>query len=521
MSRPVGAGAALLVLTAAQCPPAGPPPEPTVEGAPYSATLTIDADAEGRPVNRLLLGTNIQWVDRGDRLLKGGGEYDPKRLEMVDELAPTVIRYPGGSESDVFDWRASLGPQDERGSAEVYHRPGEEQEIVYGLPELLELCRRLGAEPLLTVNLNTGTAEDAAAWLRAVNVEGLRGSDGEPLPGARFWEIGNEPYLDNEIRPDWTIEPEEFAARATRAIRAMREVDPSISIGLPLRSDTIGTIPLPQQIEDFAEIVLQEVDAPIDWVSLHNAYFPFLWNPQENLGPSEVFQATMAAYRVVEEDFEHTRRLLRRYRPGEDIDLAVTEYAPLFGMGSERDSWIATLGGALYVADLLRLFTEQPDLLMATHWSLSGNWYFGTMANIMPWSLDAQPRPVFHVLRAFNEVLRGRLLPVEVDAPTFDSPQAGLVPAFDGTPLVTAVATRDGDRLQVLVINKDPTRPLRLRIPSLAAGDVLVQELTDDYLFDPGRRGDLGWEARPDQPAGGVYEVSPHSMLWVTLESVR
>src|SRR5262249_37900203 len=49
-------------------------------------------------VNRLLLGGNVQWIDRGDGLLNTDGSgFDPEMIKLVEDLAPTVIRYPGGS----------------------------------------------------------------------------------------------------------------------------------------------------------------------------------------------------------------------------------------------------------------------------------------------------------------------------------------------------------------------------------------------------------------------------------------
>jgi hypothetical protein len=47
------------------------------------------------------------------------------------------------------------------------------------------------------------------------------------------------------------------------------------------------------------------------------------------------------------------------------------------------------------------------------------------------------------------------MLPVAVQAPSFDSPRVGLVPARSGLPKVTAVSTLDGDLVRAILINKD------------------------------------------------------------------
>ena len=41
-------------------------------------------------------------------------------LDLVEGLGPTVLRYPGGSLSDTFDWRSGSGPLSARGTSEHF-----------------------------------------------------------------------------------------------------------------------------------------------------------------------------------------------------------------------------------------------------------------------------------------------------------------------------------------------------------------------------------------------------------------
>src|SRR5262245_6354489 len=93
-------------------------------------------------VNRLILGSNVQWVDRGDGLLTSDGtQFNPQALKMVEDLGPTVLRYPGGVLSDTFDWRAGNGPTRSRGTSENYFNR-QRQPVLFGTGELLALCMR-------------------------------------------------------------------------------------------------------------------------------------------------------------------------------------------------------------------------------------------------------------------------------------------------------------------------------------------------------------------------------------------
>src|SRR5438874_6474020 len=79
-------------------------------GPPFSASITVDLDHPGRPVNRLVLGNNLQWVDNGDELLQASSvEFEPGMLDLATTLRPTVLRYPGGSQSDTYHCRHRLG----------------------------------------------------------------------------------------------------------------------------------------------------------------------------------------------------------------------------------------------------------------------------------------------------------------------------------------------------------------------------------------------------------------------------
>jgi hypothetical protein len=152
--RPACTAAALLVgLVAAAC---GRTLSPAARAEPGLRTETFLAEIRlghpAGPVNRRILGSNVQWVDRGDALLaEDGSQFDPEMLELVGRLGPTVLRYPGGALAVTFDWRAGNGPI-HRGSSEHFHTR-QRQRVLFGTAELLALCRRVGAEPLITVNV--------------------------------------------------------------------------------------------------------------------------------------------------------------------------------------------------------------------------------------------------------------------------------------------------------------------------------------------------------------------------------
>lgn len=429
---------------------------PAFAAGEFASELTVDPTRPIGPANPLILGNNLQWVDRGDEMFRRDRKgFVDEMVQRSIAMGVPILRYPGGSQSDVYHWRDGMGEQQRRGENEHFYS-GRKQLVEVGTQEFLELCEALGAQPLITVNAGSGTAEEAAEWVRLVNVTGLRSRvSGKPLPRVQYWEIGNEPYLkDDKQKKLWTT-PQAYAHKADQFIEAMRKVDPRIEIAIPLRSDRIGGLPA-TPLPGFNETVLQAIKGRFEYAALHNAYLPLAVNARYS--EDELYWASVAATRVVEADLSETRRLLARLRPGGPVRLAVTEYNALFSIGKSSDAFINSPAGALYVADLLRLFAYTPDLAFANYWSLSGNWHFGTL------SQSGEPRPAHRILRAYREVLRGVLLPVSVKTATVDTAKAGYVPAQTGVPMLKALASLDNGTLRLILINHHPQEASRVAI---------------------------------------------------------
>lgn len=470
--------------------------------------IEIDLTRPGRQVNRLILGSNVQWVDRGDALLsEDGAEFEPRRLALVEQLAPTTLRYPGGVQADHYRWADGVGALAER-------RPGlhafskARQPVLFGTDEFLSLCGRLGAEPLITVNLVTADAAEAARWLAYANGIPHGRTRASGAPKVRFWELGNEPYLIEEGHRELALTPAEYARRADQFASALRAADPSVQIGIALRSDRLGGVPA-TAFPGFNAKVLAALRAAPDFVALHNAYAPYLLDDRRH-SENDMHWALMAAPDQVAEDLAATSLQLRQRWPDRVIPLAITEYAALFRVTPPDGERTGSLAAALFVADLLRVLAERDDVLMAHHWSLLGNWMFGAI------DLHAVPRPVFEVLQTYGRRLKGERLPVAVQGPAMTTRQVGMVAART-TAVVTALAVRHGDVVTLFAINKHPAEALSVRIrASESASRVSARALTGKTPFDT----KVAWAEAPVARAGAYLSATllPHSLSVVSIE---
>jgi alpha-L-arabinofuranosidase len=167
--------------------------------------------------------------------------WRPDFVEAVRGLAPKAIRW-GGLMSRYYKWREGVGPPAARPPMRNHVWGGWEANRV-GTAELVDLCWRVGAEPLLCVNFmgdghrryartregdRTGSAAEAADWVSYCNDPGdadrRRHGDAAPY-GVRLWQIGNETSYG-----DGGFTQREAIAQTAAFARAMRARDPSIRL---------------------------------------------------------------------------------------------------------------------------------------------------------------------------------------------------------------------------------------------------------------------------------------------------
>jgi hypothetical protein len=119
-------------------------------------------------------------------------------LDLVRELGPSLIRYPGGNFVSGFRWEDSVGPVAERPvRLDLAWHSVETNEV--GLHEFADWAERCGVEIMQAVNLGTRGIAEAAALLEYSNhpagtaLAEQRRANGRTEPfGIRVWCLGNE-----------------------------------------------------------------------------------------------------------------------------------------------------------------------------------------------------------------------------------------------------------------------------------------------------------------------------------------
>ena len=85
-------------------------------------------------------------------------------MALVRELAPTIMRYPGGNFVSGYNWEDGVGPVEQRPRRLDYAWFSTEPNT-FGTNEFIDWCRMAGIEPMLAVNLGTRGPKEAGEFI--------------------------------------------------------------------------------------------------------------------------------------------------------------------------------------------------------------------------------------------------------------------------------------------------------------------------------------------------------------------
>ena len=170
------------------------------------ARLVLDAAYTLAPVPPRLFGSFVEHMGRcvyTGIFEPGHPTADPAGfrrdvLSLTRELAPTLIRYPGGNFVSNYRWEDGVGPRSSRPSRlDLAWRSTESNAV--GIHEFDQWAREVGTEVMMAVNLGSRGLQEACDLLEYTNHPGgTASSDHRIANGARepfsyrLWCLGNE-----------------------------------------------------------------------------------------------------------------------------------------------------------------------------------------------------------------------------------------------------------------------------------------------------------------------------------------
>ena len=145
----------------------------------------------------------------------GYGTFDSKEMKMKDDFTALYekagfgsIRYPGGTISNLFNWKTTLGDKKDRKKQihGFYNNDGQGGiEPNFGIKEIADFADQVDSEIVYVYSLGRGNAQDAADLVEFLNAKvgtnpnggidwaEVRAKNGHKEPyNVRYFEIGNE-----------------------------------------------------------------------------------------------------------------------------------------------------------------------------------------------------------------------------------------------------------------------------------------------------------------------------------------
>lgn len=421
-----------------------PTPQRLNEALPVQ--IRIDADAEGHPVRRELLGTNQNWY--WSELIAGmpDNRINPEFVETLQGV-PMPLSRMSGNLSQMFNWKYSIGPTDERTPQTVRHFDKVPKVFHYGPLEWVDSMQQIDPEGsfVWVLNLAEDSPEDHGDL-----AELFRGIPGENRNGGKDWaqvrvDYGIEEPVDifvwelgNELEHDrWEVSYEQYRDWCRAAIDAIREVDPDARFAaLAATSPWRPTRDPNVDWRDWHRNVLRDFGDDIDYITFHPYYHGI-----------NAVRMTMYMDEIQKDIVEMT---------GPDrIKMYISEHARWPGRTEPtarhpRGQLIAeqthSLEGTLATAEFFNLTYNDPMVAAMGYHSLSGGpWH-------MIWSDPETNRQyltaIADLFRLYDDVLGETVVPTEVTGEQADVTNQDL--SF------STLAMRDGDTLTLVMTNRDP-----------------------------------------------------------------
>ena len=376
--------------------------------------LTVSADTAKtvtKSINKGIFGINVALWD-GD-LLK------PETIDRVKAVNHGVLRYPGGLRADEDHWKEVLAKHD----------------WMVDTDEFLDFCSKTGTTPMITVNFGTGTADEAAEWVKHVNIE--------KKAGVKLWEVGNELYGDWHANH---CSAEDYGKRAAEFITKMKAVDPSILVTV------IWVIK-----GDWNKKVFDLTKDLADGVIVH--HYPQHAGEENDAG-------LLAAPAALAEIIPGVRQQLAEFgAQGKNYQIWLTEWNSVdFKPGPQTLSLVNGLFAADYLGALAKQNIEQADYWDVHNDMTEQGGDYGYLSRSGAPDGDNVPRPSYWAFKLASESLRGRLIETST-----------------GTEDVSAYLTEQNGKKTLLLINKLPKTKanVTLSVPSFA-GKANIKQLTTE-----------------------------------------
>ena len=488
-------------------------------------TIAIDTQFQIGPVDERLFGGFLEHMGRAvyqgvyqpDSAHADADGFRTDVLAALKRLNMTAMRYPGGNFASGYHWKDGVGAQSNRPTVRELAWQSIEPNR-FGTDEYIRLCRKMGWTPMITVNLGTGTPEEARDWVEYCNSPAgtryadLRAANGSAEPyGVKLWCLGNEmdgPWQLGHVPAD------HYAIRAQQAAKMMKDCDPTIEL---VACGSCG-VTMPTYME-WDRVVLDHLGDGIDYISLHR----YVDNRGDNT--PDFLAVTNSVDQQIEEMDAVCRFVQARRRSKKRAWLCFDEWNVWYknmemnGRGTFAPHLVEeiyNLEDALVVAGFFNSFIRHADCLKIANLAQIVN----IIAPVLTRGDEMLIQSIFYPFEMFSRRRTGVALRLAASGPTYETTKLG--PAA----VVDASAILDGKRLHVFAVNRSVSEPAELvirvadrAIGSMESGEILTGDgpKSANSFENPGQIAPQPWKQIAIKDGAATTTLPPLSLVAMTL----
>lgn len=358
----------------------------------------------------------------------------------------TAMRYPGGNFASGYHWMDGVGPQQNRPTVRELAWQSIEPNT-FGTDEFIKMCRIMDWTPMLTVNLGTGTPEEARNWVEYCNCPpgtkyaDMRVANGQAKGyGVDLWCLGNE--MDGHWQLGH-VPAEQYGIRAQQAAKMMKDVDRRIEM-VACGSCSVDMF---ETYMEWDRQVLEYLGDYADYISLHR----YVGNREDDT--PDYLAVTNSIDQQIEEMDAVCRFVQAKRRSNKRAYLCFDEWNVWYknhetdGEGKFAPHLVEevyNLEDALVVAGFLNSFIRHADVVKIANIAQIVN----VIAPILTRNDDLLIQASFFPIEMIARRRTGIALQTIVDGPSYDSKNHGSTPYIDASTIL------NGDTLQVFAVNR-------------------------------------------------------------------
>jgi len=463
--------------------------------AAQKVELTVDVSKAGAKIDRNIFGQFAEHLGHGvyEGIWVGPGSPIPNtrgiRNDVVAALkaikAPNV-RWPGGCFADEYHWRKGIGSQ--RPETLNPNWGGVIEPNTFGTHEFMDFLDQIGAEAYLSVNVGSGTPQEAAEWLEYLTtaqptaLAKERAANGHPAPyKIAYLGIGNESWdCGGNMTPDY------YLSQLKIYSRFVRNFNPAQQDKQRMLKIAVGPGGGEPRFTEWTEAVMKAYQNhqwswDIDGLSLHS-YTVVRWPPayaSVGFGEKEYSQILKSTLEM-EGLVSKYSAMMDKYDPQKKVALAVDEwgawYAPLPGSNPGFLVQQNSLRDAILAALNLNIFVRHADRVRMAN--------IAQMINVLQAMILTDKEkmvltPTYYVYKMYVPFQDATFVPVTFNAGAYTHGEITL-------PHLDAIAAKDrAGRLWVEITNIDPNQPVEIEVslvgvtPKSAAGETLTASKVD------------------------------------------